>query len=77
MRLAAHTLPHCRPVPALRIMASRSPFEPGEIKAHLHHGLVPTAVAGRAAKSGGNNVSAQGVYGAKRKLDEGLAWRGA
>ena len=77
MCLVSHThTHHCLPLPALRIMASLSPFEPGEIKAHLHHGLGLTAIAGRAAKSGGTHVSTQGVCDAKRKLDEGPAWCG-
>ena len=57
-------------------MARLSPFELGQIKAHLHHGLGPTSIAGLVVKSDGTHVSVQGVCDAKRKLEEDPTWRG-
>lgn len=57
-------------------MARLTPFEIGQIKAHLHHGLGPTAIAGIVKKVDGANVSVQGVADVKAKLEESPNWRG-
>lgn len=57
-------------------MARLSPFEIGQIKAHLHHGLGPTAIAGIVTKEDGTYISVQGVCDARAKLEENPAWRG-
>ncbi len=57
-------------------MARLGPFEIGQIKAHLHHGLGPTAIAGLVKKADGTNVSPQAVCDAKAKLEGDPAWRG-
>ena len=57
-------------------MPRLSPFEVGQIKAHLYHGLGPRAIAGLVKKSDGTNVSVQGVCDTKAKLDGDPSWRG-
>ena len=57
-------------------MARLTPFEIGQIKAHLHDGLSPTDIAGIVKKSDGRNVSVQGVCDAKAKLEGDPKWRG-
>ena len=57
-------------------MARLTAFEVGQIKAHLHHGLGPSAIAGLVKKSDGTHVSVQGVCDAKAKLDADPTWRG-
>ena len=62
--------------PVLQSMARLSPFEVGQIKAHLYHGLGPRAIAGLVKMSDGTNVSVQGVCDTKAKLDGDPSWRG-
>ena len=59
-----------------RGMARLTPFEIGQIKAHLHHGLGATAIAGLVTKIDGASVSAQAVCDVKAKLEENPSWRG-
>ena len=59
-----------------RGMARRTPFEIGQLKAHLHHGLGATAIAGLVTKIDGASVSAQAVCDVKTKLEENPSWRG-
>ena len=40
-------------------MARLTPFETGQIKVHLHHGLGVTAISGLVTKTDGASVSAQ------------------
>ena len=56
-------------------MARLTSFELGQIKAHLHHGLGPTAIAAIVQKADGANVSVQGVCDAKAKLEADPKWR--
>ena len=51
-------------------------FELGQIKAHLHHGLGPTAIAALVQKADGEMVSVQGVCDARAKMEADPAWRG-
>ena len=57
-------------------MARLTPFEVGQIKAHLDHGLAATAIAAIVKKADGAHVSVQGVCDAKAKLEEDPSWRG-
>ena len=57
-------------------MARLTPFDIGQIKAHLWHGLGPTAIAGIVKKADGTNISAQGVCNVQAKLEQDPAWRG-
>ena len=57
-------------------MARLTPFEVGQIKAHLHHGLGPTSIAALVVKADGSCVSVQGVSDVKAKLEADRAWRG-
>ena len=53
------------------------PFEVGQIKAHLEHGLGCTAIAKRLLKADGKNLySESAVYKAMCKLEENPCWRG-
>ena len=51
-------------------MARLTPFEIGQIKAHLHRGLGATATAGPVTKMDGASVSAQAVCDVKTKLED-------
>ena len=62
--------------PGAGTMARLSAFEVGQIKAHLHHGLGPTAIAGIVLKADGSHVSVQGVCDTEAKLEADPAWRG-
>ena len=57
-------------------MARLTPFELGQIKAHLHHGLGPTAIAALVQKADGAMVSVQGVCDARSKMEADPGWRG-
>ena len=57
-------------------MARLTPFEIGQIKAHLHHGLGATAIAGLVKKIDGASISVQAVCNAKAKLEDNPSWRG-
>mgnify|MGYP004530944189 CR=1 FL=1 len=54
-----------------------SPFEVGQVKAHLHHGLGPEAIAGIITKTDGkSHFSHTAVARIKAKLDSDPTWRG-
>ena len=57
-------------------MARLTPFEVGQIKAHLHHGLGPCAIAAVVKKVDGERVSVQAVCDAKAKLEADPKGRG-
>ena len=51
-------------------MARLTPFEIGQVNAHLHHGLGATAIAGLVTKTDGASASAQAVCDVKTKLED-------
>jgi hypothetical protein len=61
----------------LRVMARLGPFEVGQIKAHLHHGLSGADIVGILKKPDGKTTwSTQAVYDVVNKLQENPEWRG-
>ena len=61
----------------LREMSRLGPFEVGQIKAHLHHGLSGAAILGILKKPDGRTPwNHQTVYNAIDKLKEDPSWRG-
>ena len=56
--------------------ARLTPFEIGQIKAHLHHGLSAAAIIGIVQKSDGSPISMQGMVDAIDKLQANKHWRG-
>ena len=57
-------------------MARLTPFEIGQIKAHLYHDLGPSEIAEIVVKADGQPVSVQGVCDAISKLEADAGWRG-
>jgi hypothetical protein len=58
-------------------MSKLGPFEVGQIKAHLHHGLTGAAIVGILRKPDGKSLwSNTTIYSAIDKLLEDPAWRG-
>ena len=69
----AQTVQPKRPI-VFRGMARLTPSEIGQIKAHLHRGLGPSAIACIVKKAVGANAPVQGVSDAKAELEENPAW---
>ena len=57
-------------------MARLTPFEVGQIKAHLYHGMGPAAMASIVKKADGQFVSKQAVCNVINKLEADPKWRG-
>ena len=58
-------------------MYQLSPFDVGQIKAHLHHGLSGAAISRTMVKPDGKSEwSEQAMQDAMRKLEEQPSWRG-
>ena len=57
-------------------MARLTPFEVGQIKAHLHHELGPTAIAKLVQKADGEFLSKQAVVDVTARLEREPSWRG-
>ena len=57
-------------------MSRLSPFEVGQIKAHLYHDMGPTAIASIVKKADGQFVSKQAVCNVISKLEADPKWRG-
>ena len=57
-------------------MAQLDPFVIGQIKAHVYHGLGPTAIAEIVKKPDNTHPSVQAVADAIAKLDKTKSWRG-
>ena len=57
-------------------MSRLTPFEVGQIKAHTHHELGPTAIAAIVVKEDGTHPSVQGVADVMSKLAAYPDWRG-
>ena len=59
-------------------MARLTPFEVGQIKAHLYHDMSPKEIADLelVIKGDGEPVSMQAVYDVRDKLDADPSWRG-
>ena len=56
--------------------AQLTPFEIGQIKAHLHHGVGPAEIARIITKLDGHHPSQPSVSDAAEKLREDPSWRG-
>ena len=52
------------------------PFEVGQIKAHIHHGLSAAAIARIVCKADGTHVSDKGVLSVMARLEADPDWRG-
>ena len=64
-------------MPAGSKQARLGPFEVGQIKAHMHHGLNPTDISKLVKKPGGKlTFSAHAIADAVAKLNNNKAWRG-
>ena len=57
-------------------MARLTPFEIGQIKAHLYHELGPTAISKLVQKTDGECVSKQAVVDVAARLEKDPCWRG-
>ena len=57
-------------------MSRLTPFEVGQIKAHLHHDLGAAAISKLVTKTDGQQVSVQAVVDVAAKLKANPAWRG-
>ena len=53
-----------------------TPFEYGQIKAHMHHGLGPAAISEMLCKCDGQHPSVEQVSQAVTKLRDDPSWRG-
>ena len=53
-----------------------TPFEIGQIKAHMHHGLEATEIAGLIKKTDGKHPAQPSVFAAMQKLTSQPSWRG-
>lgn len=57
-------------------MADLTPFEVGQIKAHLYHEVNPSKIARIMTRSDGSPITAQTVRNTKAKLEENPSWEG-
>ena len=57
-------------------MATLTPFEVGQVKAHAHHGLGVAEISRIARRPDGTYYSDTAIRTAMAKLDEDPAWRG-
>jgi hypothetical protein len=57
-------------------MATLTPFEVGQIKAHARHGLGPAAIAELVFKADGSDINQQTIANAIAKLEADKTWRG-